>query len=77
MKKKFYSIHNIITFKIINNINLIHKKISNLEIGYQNLECKKKEKPDFGKYYRYKINLPMQYSISISEQPNQLIEDFK
>jgi hypothetical protein len=48
LKIKYYNIHNIITFKIINNTNFIHKKFSNLEIQYQNFECKKKiEKTDF------------------------------
>ena len=51
MKIKFYNIHDIITFKIINNTNVLHKKISNLEIEYKNFECKIKiDKPDFTIY---------------------------
>ena len=47
MIEKNYSIHDIVTFKIINKTNFFHKFVSNLDIGYKNFEVKNLTNTDF------------------------------
>lgn len=49
-KEKNYSIHNIITFKIINKDNFLNRLLSNIDLEYKNFETERVDNPDLTIY---------------------------
>jgi len=49
-KEKSYSIHDIVTFKIINKDNFLNRLLSNIDLEYKNFESEGVDNPDFTIY---------------------------
>ena len=49
-KEKNYSIHDVVTFKIVNKDNFLNGLLSNIELEYKNFESEKITDPDFTIY---------------------------